>query len=390
MVDLSRIGKREELKPRPGDEPHWQRLHAGCYLGFRPSKKGGKGTWFGRAFDQDTVKYRRKALGSYGDLAGNDVFAAAKRDAEAFAQQVSSGGTRAEKIETVADACRSYLRDRPVSSGEVGMLGRHVFSDPIAAVKLDKLRRHHLLEWRKRLEAKPAPITRNKGGETLTRPRSAASVNRDMVPLRAALMRVLPPGAPGTDAAWGEALKPLSGANKSRGLYLDRDQRRKLLAAVEEEALPFVRAMTLLPLRPGALAKLTAGDFDARTKTLAIGLDKAGAQRKIQLPANISEFLAVQCRDKLQFAPLFMRADGSLWNKDAWKIPINRAVAAACLPSGTTAYVLRHSVLTDLVLAGLPILTVAQLSGTSVQMIEKHYGHLVGDAASEALAGLAL
>ncbi|MGB3271336.1 MAG: tyrosine-type recombinase/integrase [Xanthobacteraceae bacterium] len=390
MTDLSRIGARDALKSRKGDEPHWMRLRAGVYVGFRPSRKGGRGTWFARAFDVDARKYRRKALGDYGDFSGNDVFTAARKDAEAWGQQVESGGTRVEKMETVADACRAYLKVKPEASGAAGMLRRHVFSDPIASVRLDRLRRHHLREWRARLESKPALVSRNKAGEKRTRQRSAASVNRDMVPLRAALTRVLPPGAPGTDAAWQEAMKPAKGANRSRGLYLDREQRRKLLENIDQEALPFVMAMTLLPLRPGALAKLKVRDFDARTRTLAVGLDKAGAQRKIQLPENIAEFLVAQCKDKLQLAPLFMRCNGSVWNKDAWKTPINEAVEASGLPSGVTAYVLRHCVLTDLVLAGLPILTVAQLSGTSVQMIQAHYGHLVGNAAPAALAGLAL
>jgi hypothetical protein len=39
---------------------------------------------------------------------------------------------------------------------------------------------------------------------------------------------------------------------------------------------------------------------------------------------------------------------------------------------------------------GLDLLTVAQLSGTSVDMIEKHYGHHRADHAAKALAGLAL
>jgi len=50
---------------------------------------------------------------------------------------------------------------------------------------------------------------------------------------------------------------------------------------------------------------------------------------------------------------------------------------------------LRHSVITDLIRARLPALTVAQLSGTSVAMIERHYGHLVRNHAEEALARLA-
>lgn len=38
-------------------------------------------------------KYKRKALGDYGSLTGNDVFGQAKKDAEAFADMVESGGT---------------------------------------------------------------------------------------------------------------------------------------------------------------------------------------------------------------------------------------------------------------------------------------------------------
>jgi hypothetical protein len=47
-------------------------------------------------------------------------------------------------------------------------------------------------------------------------------------------------------------------------------------------------------------------------------------------------------------------------------------------------------VITDLVTAGLDLFTVAKLAGTSVAMIEKHYGQLQHDVARRALAGLAL
>lgn len=58
---------------------------------------------------------------------------------------------------------------------------------------------------------------------------------------------------------------------------------------------------------------------------------------------------------------------------------------ASGLPSETTAYTLRHSTITDLVHAGVDLLTVAQISGTSVRMIEKHYGHLRSNVAKSAL-----
>jgi site-specific recombinase XerD len=87
---------------------------------------------------------------------------------------------------------------------------------------------------------------------------------------------------------------------------------------------------------------------------------------------------------------LFARADGKPWDKDSWKGPNKDSARAAGLPEATTAYTLRHSTITDLVQGGLDLLTIAQVSGTSVAMIEKHYGHLQRKRAAEALAALAL
>ncbi|MFL0357485.1 tyrosine-type recombinase/integrase [Erythrobacter sp. GH1-10] len=389
MPDLSRIGEREKLKPKAGDEPHWQRLRQGVYLGYRPSKKKAGGTWFARFYDSEANRNSRKRLGDYCTLTGHDVFKQAKADAESWAETVESGGERARNMVTVRDACEAYLEQKPGSIAE-GVFRRHVYSDPLAKVKLDKLRRHHLKTWRKRLEEAPALLTRSKKCEKRWKERAKSTVNRDMVPLRAALGMVLKPVAPNTDAAWQEALRPFKGADKRRELYLDRDERRKLIDATGEEARAFVKALCLLPLRPGALAGLTVRDFDKRTRSLTIGKDKNGNPRQISLPPVIADFFAAQVKSKLPAAPIFARSCGEAWHKDAWKYPIKEAVKGAGLPAAASAYTLRHSVITDLIRSRLPILTVAQLSGTSVAMIEKHYGHLVRDDAEEALASLAL
>ena len=384
-LDLSKVGERERLKAQR--EPHWQRLRAGCFLGFRPSKRGGKGTWIARVYDEDAGKYRLKALGDFGTLPGNEMFAAAKKEAERLAELVETGGEVRANMETVADACREYAKTRPEAGHR---FRRYVYADPIAKVKLDKLRRRHVKEWRERLEAQPALVSRRKEGNATHRKRAASTVNRDMAVLRAALAKVLSPGAPNSEAAWQEALKAVPNANGRRTLSLDRSQRRKLVAKTDAEAAPFVRALCLLPLRPGALAALTAGDFDKRTSELTIGKDKTGKPRRIQLPAEAANLFEAQAKNKLPGAPLFMRANGKAWDKETWKHPIAAAVTAAKLPNEATAYTLRHSTITDLVSAGLPLLTIAQISGTSAEMIERHYGHLASDAAVKALGKLAL
>ena len=114
------------------------------------------------------------------------------------------------------------------------------------------------------------------------------------------------------------SLEGHSNANGRRTLYLDRKQRKKLIGSTDAEAAPFIRALCLLPLRPGAMAALTVGDFDKRTAELTIGKDKTGKPRRIQLPQEAAQLLAKQAKNKLPGAPLFMRANGKAWDKDSW------------------------------------------------------------------------
>lgn len=383
-IDLTRVSAREKLKPKAGNAPHFQRLRPGLFLGFRP----GSGTWIARA-RADGSDYQTKALGDYGTLPGNERFNVAKRDAEAFGELVETGGVRPADLETITDACRAYLKTVADANGiAAGVFRRHVFDDPLGRIKLDKLRRNHLRQWRTRLQDAPAAVTRDKAG-SVTKKRAASTVNRDIVPLRAALRRVLVPGAPNTEAAWQEALLPAKKVDGRRTLYLDRRERKRLLDFASDDAAPFLRAMCLLPLRPGALAALTARQFDKRTRTLTVGTDKAGHDRRITLPTSTAEFVALQAKGKLPAAHLFAHG-GKAWERHEWSDAIKAAAAEAKLPDACCAYTLRHSTITDLVLAGLPLLSVAQISGTSAAMIERHYGHLVGGAAEQALAGLAI
>lgn len=382
MMDLSTVRSREKLKSQR--EPYWHKLATGQFLGYRVSTVSKGGTWIARYYDADTRKKPIRSLGDFGHLPASDRFSAASAEAREWFAHLSGGGAHVPI--TVKQAFERYAATRPDAAVR---FGRYVYADPIAKVLLHKLTEKLVREWRGRLEAMPAMVTRNKTGEQVTRPRAASTVNRDMVAFRAALNAALDQGEVLTARAWRKALEPAE-AKGRRNLYLDRDQRRSLLAKLPTDAAAFARGLCLLPLRPGALAMLRAGDFDARRNELVIDRDKAGHGRKILVEADTAAMLKEQAKSKLPAAPLFARADGSAWNKDAWKGPIKEGVITAELPHGATAYTLRHSTITDLVQGGLDLLTIAQVSGTSVAMIEKHYGHLQRKRAAAALAGLAL
>lgn len=388
MADkIDTVTAREKLKIQR--EAYWHRISKGCYVGFRKMTNNSSGTWRAR-YRSENGSQVAISLDTVNDYRPHEQFDKAVEAAREWFAHVGMGGVT--KPVTVLDACNAYVKlirdrkgDKPANDIEA-RYRRWVLTDPIHKIELMKLTREHVKGFRRRLIA--APVRINKAGET--RERSKDSVNRDMATVRAALNQALADGKTTTDFSWREELKAFENSGRRRGLYLDREQRRNFIKHAPDDLATFLRGLSLLPLRPGALAALVAGDFDSRLSVLKIGKDKSGKDRQIKLPPQTAEIFKNAAKDKLPVAPLLARANGQAWNKDSWKWPIKAAAKEAGLPVETTAYTLRHSIISDLVHGGLDLLTVAQISGTSVAMIEKHYGHLRSDVAATALAKLAL
>lgn len=393
MANITKVAERDKLKPR--DEPYWLKLANGRYLGFRKLTKDSTGTWVAYWRDADTGRKQKHSLGDFADRPASERFDAAKAAAAEWLKLRGLGGST--EIRTVGEACDAYTKHSRETKGDAtaddmkARFTRWVHSDPaLAGCELGKLTRHRVETWRKGLQKTAVKVNRRKGAPAVTRARSASTVNRDCAALRAALNYAHRLGAVASDIAWLEALKPTKNADGRRDVYLDRGQRRKLIEAAPADLAQFLRGLSVLPLRPGAMAALTAGRFDKRTGVLVVGKDKAGGARRIKLPEPTAAFLAELAKDKLPAAPLFARADGKAWDRFAWRDGIREAVKAAELPAATSAYALRHAAITDLVSGGLDLATVAALSGTSVEMIARHYHHLQSDRAAAALATLTL
>jgi integrase len=389
---IDSVTAREKLKLRR--EPYWHRLAKGAFLGYRKMQDGPGGSWIARAMDETTGKQAYKALGDFSDIADHLRFDAAQLAARDWLEHLSKGGSKAGI--TLAEACRRYVakaRAEGRENGAVDLEGRFrrwVYPDlKLGKTPVMKLTPGMLNDWRSKLARTPA-IEQDKN-KAASKPRAASSINRDMAVLKAALNLALEDGHATSDAAWKTKLRPIKDAGSRRDCYLDIGQRRALIASAPPDLAALLTALSLIPLRPGAVAALTAGHFDKRLSVLTIGKDKAGRDRKITLPASTAAFFAAQAADKLPAAPLVARADGQFWNKDSWKKLFKEAAKNAELPADAVAYNLRHSAITDLIaLHRLDIMTVAQLSGTSLAMIEKHYGHLLRDHAADALGKLAL
>lgn len=331
------------------------------------------GTWIARMRD-DAGKQHYQALGGFEDLPQSKRFDAARAAAAAwFIGQGDATGA------TVADACNRYLAHITTTKGpdaaedqRLRFYRRLVFTDPLATVLLRDLKRVDIEAWMARQ------------GQTKAR----ATLNRDMVPLRAALNFAHDANPIGSDDAWRVTLRKLAGPVGRREHYLTPADRKALVSASDVALQPFVRLLCALPLRPGAAAALRVRDFDQMRGVLQIGPDKGHQPRKIPLPPGTAEFIARLCNGREPDAPLCHDAKGRAWVRRTWCDGVRAAVTAAGLPDEATAYHLRHATITDLLTGGLDPMTTARLAGTSISQIQATYGHLLATTATAALSGL--
>ena len=377
-MKLDTVGARAKLESR--NAPYWVRLASGQHLGYRKGTSGG--AWMVKWRDPANGRRYQTGLGDFAGTPQAQHYDAAKKAAEQWLLHITKGGT--PQVLTVADACTRYAdkveRERGVKSAADirRRIGQFVAEQPIARIELDKLNPQHVRQWREWLQDLPTMYGTQ---------RSDSSLNRDMTFLRAALNLAFAEHCVMSDAAWRSTLQPVGGADKARTAYLDADQRRALVDAAQADLQPFLKVLCAIPLRPGAVAALTVKDYDKRLNVLTIPQDKAHAGRKIQLPPGTATLFESAAKGRLAGALLFHRGDGAPWIKDNYKHPFAKAATAAGLTA--TAYTLRHSTITDLVSGGVDTLTVARIAGTSVLMIDRHYGHLTGVAAAAALDKLA-
>lgn len=373
-MKLDRVEARARLKVRR--DPYWQRLSEGRYVGFRRLTAATPGTWLARFYDGE--RYHHKPMSDFATLDPKARYDAAKGAAEEWFRHLDMGGST--KRQTVKAACEARVENRRIERSEAaaadvkGRFKRLVYDDPIARIELAKLTPRHLAEWKGRVLAN--------GG-------TRGSYNRNATALRAALNLAYRRRDVASDHAWREELRPLENAARRRTLYLDGGKRRKLIENASAEARPFFVALNLLPMRPGELAALRVEHLAASQRALEIPIGKT-EPRLIPLASDALAHFKACAKRKLPSAWLIARTDGSQWKKEAWRDEIKAATRKAKLPRATVAYTLRHSVITDLVTGGLDLFTVAKISGTSVLMIEKHYGHLQREHARSALEKLAL
>jgi len=387
-MKIQKVADRAKLSPRR--DPYWHKVRKGCFLGYRKMVNGSSGNWIARCRDDATGKQRHHSIGEFGHCPESDRFDLAMKAAEQWFVHLDRGGSA--KIIDVRETCERYLEHIERTKGKRSMadierrFNQYVFTDAdFCRIELTKLTPAHVGGWRKRLYQTPT-----KSGPQRGEKRAGNSLNRDMTCLRSALNFAFSEGLTSSDFAWKSKLRPLPLTDGQREIVINQQQRRALLDALPDDLSQLVMTACLLPLRPGAIAELKVKDFDAFQKVLTVPIDKSGGGRKLLLPQQAMLHFASACKNKLPEAYIFTQANGAKWNRHAWKKPFKKSVQSIGLPPSTVFYSLRHSLITELVHSGLDLLTLAQISGTSLKMIERHYGHLTRTQSLRALEKLAI
>ena len=382
MSNIRSKTARAKLKARR--EPHWQPLKAGRALGYRKMPSGTE-SWVARLRSGETGKQSYRALGKLTDTFCYDEALAAAEGW--FAER--DAGVVIDGPFTVADACREYVaelrREKRTKAAEDaewrfkrGAIygheddGSDLHKLRLGRIEVRKLRPVTVKQWRQLLDL------------------SDASVNRMTTALRAALNLAVDNDKASkavVSRIWRK-VKQYRKADGRRKLTLDKKQRQAILNECSGAIRNLVEAAIHTGCRPGELRALKRSDFDGRTGTLRVEESKTDS-RSVPLSPAATAFFKRMSKGKLPTAPLLSRDDGSAWI-DRWSYAqgLRAAATRAKLPPGVVLYTFRHSWITDALLGGMPTLEVAKLTGTSLQMIEDNYGHLVQGAVRERLAKL--
>jgi integrase len=370
-------------------EPYWAApIRRGQFLGYRKISAV-VGSWVARIRIEDKhgkLVQRYQALGDCTDLFN---YNAAQAAAVTWFATVEAGEGIDASVTTVAAACRAYVAElrssgradtandaerrfeRTVFGRDKGARKRAVAPHALAGKSLVKLRATDLKAWRD-----GSGLGKSASNRTLTALKAALNLARKNKHAPAALAVEL------------GAVSPHKNAGKRRDLYLDIKQRRAILKDAAGALRDLMECAAHTGARAGELVKAKRRQYDSRTKSITF-TGKTGT-RNVPLSPDAAKLFSRLSRGKQPDDLLLARDDGLPWAHSDWDELVRDAAKAAKLPVGVCLYTFRHSWITTALLGGLATLDVARLTGTSIMMIEKNYGHLVASAARERLAKVAM
>ena len=360
---------RSKLKAR--GMPYFRSLDKKLHLGYR-RLRAKAGTWWARHYAGDR-QYELEPLGAADDLSEADdveildFWQAQAKARAAMALRVKTAAGPDGKTITVDLALDRYKENLEVRGADTANVDRvrvHL-TESMGDRAIALLTVHALETWRNSLLKKMAP----------------ASVNRVCNALRAALNLAADGVESQSRSAWEIGLKAISDASEARNVVISDAQARRVVTEALKESKEFglfVEAAAITGARPSQLGRAQVRDLKADAIDMPSSRKGRGkkkiTRRQVPIPETFADRLRHSVAGRAPDTPLFTRPDGEPWHKSDHARPFRRTAERAKLdPKVVTIYALRHSSITRMLTAGIPIRVIAALHDTSVQMIEKNY-----------------
>ncbi len=201
-----------------------------------------------------------------------------------------------------------------------------------------------------------------------------ATTNRTLIVLKAALNKAWREGKLSNDDSW-RSVDPFEGVDVEQPRYLTIDQCERLLNASEGSFRDLVSAALVTGGQFSELASLRVGDFDAASRTLRLGVLKSS--RQIVLNDEGLELFQRLTSARADIELILSKPDGNPWGKMNQSMQMRQTCERAKIEPTANFHCLRHSYAAHAIMAGVPLVAVAQnLGHADTRMVERHYGHL--------------
>lgn len=395
--NLSTHAARLRLPTRK--KPFFKSIQPNVHIGYVRQER--KGTWVGRVWING--RYTTAFLGesddfsnrgaSYSQAVGNVRTWAEGKLEEARLVELGEDPIPAEGY-LVKHAIADYLEfvtgegRKSVKKTIEPALRVHVLSTPLAEMAVQDLTTKRLRRWLwslaasapRRRTSKLTPAKQNVGPapETpeLARRRKVTANNCRSL-FFAALNHAFLEGRVKSDSAW-RRVKPFGKVDEAKVRWLEVEETKRLLAALNEDLRKLAAAALLTGARVGELSSMTVGSFDPSSATIYIPpYTKSSKARHVFLTPEGGRFFSLATKGKKHSELIFRRSDGAAWGKSHTNEPLKKACAAARIEPAISIHILRHTHASLMAMAGCPMAMIAkQLGHASVKTTEKYYGHL--------------
>jgi integrase len=256
-----------------------------------------------------------------------------------------------------------------------------------------KLTASMIRKWHSDIAAEPPRLRTTKGKEQKHRaedPNVAEAqrkrklrANRHLVTLRAALNRAWRDGHIARNDAWAR-VQLFPGTERARTRFLNHEQATRLINTCEPDLRNLVKLALFTGARYGELCAFIVGDFNSDSSTLYVRDSKSSKPRHIILNVDGAKFCKALVMGCALESPLLTKTDGTRWERDHQHRPFKAAIGRAKLDADFTFHELRHTWASLTIMAGAPLMVVAQnLGHRDTRMVERHYGHLENSYVAE-------